>query len=299
MSLNVVIIGLGSMGLGMARSVIRAHIPTWGFDLSTDRMSILQAEGGRKDSLEKALATADVTISVVVNSQQTEEILFGQNGAAGIMRPGSVFMSCATVAPSFARDMEKKLHSNSIYYLDTPISGGSVRADSGQLSIMASGHAAGFQIAQPALDAMAETVFRLGDEAGAGSALKVINQMLAGIHIAATAEAMTFGIAQGIEPQTIVDVISKCAGTSWMFENRAPHIVSGDYTPHSAVSIFVKDLGIVSDIAQTLKISAPITTTALQQFMAASAAGFGHEDDAAVAKIYARDAGLTLPGDTQ
>ena len=107
---------------------------------------------------------------------------------------------------------------------------------------------------------------------------------------------MTFGMTQGIEPKQCLDVISHCAGTSWMFENRGPHIVDGDYAPRSAVDIFVKDLGIVSDIARDARFSAPLTATALQQYLAASGMGLGREDDAAVAKVYARNAGLTLPG---
>ena len=181
-------------------------------------------------------------------------------------------------------------------YLDAPISGGSVKATQGKLSVMASGSAEAFAAARPALNAMAETVFELGGEPGAGSAMKAVNQLLAGVHIATMAEALTFGMTQGVEPAKFVEVISKCAGTSWMLENRAPHIVAGDYTPHSAVNIWLKDLGIVLDIAKSANFSAPITATALQQYIAAAGTGLGREDDAAVAKVYARNAGLKLPG---
>ncbi|MFT6074241.1 MAG: 3-hydroxyisobutyrate dehydrogenase-like beta-hydroxyacid dehydrogenase [Yoonia sp.] len=111
------------------------------------------------------------------------------------------------------------------------------------------------------------------------------------------AEALTFGMTQGISPQTFVEVISKCAGTSWMLENRAPHIVDGDYTPHSSVNIWPKDLGIVLDVAKSAGFGAPLTAAAMQQFLAAAGSGLGAEDDAAVAKVYARNAGLVLPGD--
>jgi 3-hydroxyisobutyrate dehydrogenase len=107
---------------------------------------------------------------------------------------------------------------------------------------------------------------------------------------------MTFGMTQGVTPDKFIDVISKCAGTSWMLENRAPHIAAGNYTPHSSVNIWPKDLGIVLDIAKNASFSAPITAAAMQQFVAASGMGLGAEDDAAVAKVYARNAGLTLPG---
>jgi L-threonate 2-dehydrogenase len=126
--------------------------------------------------------------------------------------------------------------------------------------------------------------------------MKMINQLLAGVHIAATAEAMTFALGQGIPLATTLDVISKCAGSSWMFENRGPHIVGGDYRPRSAVDIFIKDLGIVTETARQARFPVPLAAAALQQFVAAGGSGLGREDDAAVAKVYAANAGLKLPG---
>jgi 3-hydroxyisobutyrate dehydrogenase-like beta-hydroxyacid dehydrogenase len=193
--------------------------------------------------------------------------------------------------------MEAEARARGVCYLDAPISGGAGKAAAGRLSVMAAGTAEAFAAARPALDAMAETVFELGDTAGPGSAMKAVNQMLAGVHIAAMAEAMTFGMTQDIPPEKFLEVIRQCAGTSWMLENRAPHVVAGDYTPHSQVNIWPKDLGIVLDIAREARFSAPITAAALQQYLAAAGMGLGHQDDAAVAKVYARNAGLTLPGE--
>jgi putative dehydrogenase len=206
-------------------------------------------------------------------------------------------LACATVPPAFAKDMAARCASLGVLYLDAPISGGSVKAAQGKLSIMASGTDEAFAAVQPVLNSISETVFALGDEAGAGSAMKAVNQLLAGVHIAAMAEALTFGMTQGVKPDKFVEVISKCAGTSWMLENRAPHVAAGDYTPHSSINIWPKDLGIVLDIAREAQFAAPITTAALQQFAAAAEMGLGGEDDAAVAKVYARNAGLKLPGE--
>ncbi|MEL7181790.1 MAG: NAD-binding protein, partial [Pseudomonadota bacterium] len=183
-----------------------------------------------------------------------------------------------------------------VHYLDAPISGGSVKAAQGKLSVMAAGSDAAFAAAAPVLEAVAEKVFTLGDQAGAGSAMKAVNQLLAGVHIAAMAEAMTFGLTQGVSPEKFVEVIPECAGTSWMLENRAPHIVAGDYTPHSSVNIWPKDLGIVLEIAEAAGFDAPVTQAAMAQFMEAAAQGLGGEDDAAVAKVYAGQVGVRLPG---
>ncbi|MCB1740364.1 MAG: NAD-binding protein [Gammaproteobacteria bacterium] len=291
------VIGLGSMGGGIARSMLRAGLKVAGYDVSDELQDAFRAEGGTDLPRPQAATQAAAVVCVVVNAQQTDSVLFGDDGLAAHMQPGSVFVSCATVPPEFARATAARLAQSGIEYLDAPISGGSARAGEGRLTVMASGSAAAFERAAPVLDAMAEKVFRLGDEAGRGSALKVVNQLLAGVHIAAAAEAVTFGMTQGIDPATTLEVISECAGASWMFGNRVPHIVAGDYTAHSAVDIFVKDLDIVLDVAHRARFSAPLTAAALQQFVAASGAGFGREDDAAVAKIYARNAGLKLPGD--
>ncbi len=296
-NIRVAVFGLGSMGYGIATSLLAAGHAVWGFDISQKQEARFRDVGGQTGSREEAASLADLVICVVVNAQQTEDVLFGNQGIAPSMKAGAVFMSCATVAPDFARSMAERLSGCDIDYLDTPISGGSVKAAAGALTILAAGPPAAFDRIKPALDAIAEKVFRLGDSAGPGSAMKVVNQLLAGVHIAAAAEAVTFGLSQGIAPDATLDVISQCAGTSWMFENRVPHIVDGDYTPHSAVDIFVKDLGIVADVAHGSAFSAPLTAIALQQFVAAKGMGLGREDDSAIAKVYARNAGLTLPGE--
>ncbi|MCA0995779.1 L-threonate dehydrogenase [Alloyangia pacifica] len=294
---EITVIGLGSMGMGMAQSLLRAGHVVHGLDISTERMEAFKAEGGAEGSLAEALAASSILVCVVLNAAQTREVLFGAAGAAAHLPQGAAIISCATIAPSQAREFASDASAKGLHYLDAPISGGAVKAAQGALSIMASGTPEAFAAAQPALDAMAATVHPLGDEAGAGSAMKAVNQLLAGVHIAAMGEAMALGVSQGLDPARIVEVISASAGTSWMFENRGPHVVEGDYTPRSAVNIWPKDLGIVGGIAGEAHLPVPMTEAALSQFKAAAEAGDGLIDDAAVIKVYARAAGLTLPGD--
>ena len=291
------VVGLGSMGYGIAASLLRAGHGVCGTDVNPEAVKRLRREGGLSQDILSAAPGLDGLVIVVLNAAQTESVLFGEDGLAGKLPRGAAVICCVTVSPDFARSMSGRCSALGLHYLDAPISGGSVKAAEGRLSIMASGSDKAFAKARPMLDATAETVFELGDSAGAGSAMKAVNQMLAGTHIAAMAEAVTFGMTQGIDPETFLKVIPQCAGTSWMLENRAPHLVAGDYTPHSAVDIWPKDLGIVLDAARTAKFSAPLTAAALQQFLAASGSGLGREDDAAVAKVYARNAGLRLPGE--
>ena len=296
---KIAVIGLGSMGYGIAASALKGGFMVYGFDVATDAMKRFRADGGAAGTLDAVAGELAAVMVVVLNAEQTEDVLFGPKGIVPKMRPGSVAIACATVAPAFARQMEARCAEFGVHYLDAPISGGALKAASGALTILASGTPAAFEAAEPVLAVTAEKVYRLGDHAGPGSAMKAVNQLLAGVHIAAMAEAMTFGMTQGVSPKAFMEVIPQCAGTSWMLENRGPHIVEGDYTPRSSVNIWPKDLGIVLDIARSAGFGAPLAAAAMQQFLAAAGSGLGHEDDAAVAKVYARNANLTLPGKAQ
>jgi 3-hydroxyisobutyrate dehydrogenase len=182
--------------------------------------------------------------------------------------------------------------------IDGPVSGGAKKAAAGQMTVMASGHPDAFAATGDVLPKLAGKVYRLGDAPGISSTVKMVNQHLAGVHIATACEAMALGMRAGADPRQLYEVICNSAGMSWMFENRVPHILEGDYTPLSAVQIFVKDLGIVLDAAQQLKFPLPLAAAAHQLYLATAAMGHGAEDDAAVIKYYAALAGLTLPQPT-
>jgi len=290
---NISVIGLGSMGFGIAQSLIRSGYNVYGQDKNTVQQKKLIEEGGL--DAEIPFGDLDAVIIVVLNEAQTRDIIFGEEGIAEKLKKHTLVIVCTTVSPNFAKEMATACENKELLYLDAPISGGSIKSSQGKLSYMVSGSKKALIAAKPILDSTSETVFEFGEVVGSGSAMKAVNQMLAGVHIAAMAEAITFGITQGIEPERFLEVISKCAGSSWMLENRAPHIIDGDYSPKSSINIWPKDLGIVLDIAKSSNFSAPITSAALQQFIAASGSGLGNEDDAAVAKIYARNAGIELP----
>ena len=290
---NISVIGLGSMGFGIAQSLIRSGYNVYGQDKNTVQYKKLIEEGGL--DAEIPFGDLDAVIIVVLNEAQTRDIIFGEEGIAEKLKKDTLVIVCTTVSPNFAKEMAAACKNKELLYLDAPISGGSIKSSQGKLSYMVSGSKNALIAAKPILDSTSETVFEFGEVVGSGSAMKAVNQMLAGVHIAAMAEAITFGITQGIEPERFLEVISKCAGSSWMLENRAPHIIDGNYSPKSSINIWPKDLGIVLDIAKSANFSAPITSAALQQFIAASGSGLGHEDDAAVAKVYARNAGIKLP----
>lgn len=293
MSRNIGVIGLGAMGNGVAQSLLRAGFKVHACDLRPEVLQRFADAGGVPCASPAELGErCEVVVTLVVNAAQTEAVLFGEQGAVATMAAGKLVIASATVPPGFAEALGKRLAAKGLHMLDAPVSGGAARAASGEMTMMTSGPAEAYALAEDVLAAISGKVYRLGDPHGVGSKVKIINQLLAGVHIAAAAEAMALGLREGVNPDALYDVITHSAGNSWMFENRVPHILSGDYTPLSAVDIFVKDLGMVLDTARTSKFPLPLSAAAHQMFMMASTAGHGGEDDSAVIKIFP---GIELP----
>ncbi|WP_418159042.1 L-threonate dehydrogenase [Benzoatithermus flavus] len=289
------VIGLGAMGMGMARRLVGAGFAVRGYDVRPEAMAALAAAGGEAaGSPAEAARDAGLLLVMVVSAAQAEAALFGPDGAVPALPRGAVVILSSTVPAGSAVAFGERLATTGHLLLDAPVSGGVVGAESGRLTIMASGSPEAFAKAETALAAVAAKVYRLGDAPGIGSTVKAVNQLLAGVHIAAAAEAMAFGVRAGADPRTLYDVISNSAGSSWMFQNRVPHMLDGDYTPRSAVEIFVKDLGLVLDAARELRFPLPLAAASHQLFLMAAAAGLGREDDAAVVKIYERLAGIAV-----
>lgn len=273
------------MGLGMASSLARAGFDVCGYDPVAERRAAL-SEGARPaDSLREAAAGAGVLLVVVVNATQTRAVL---DEALPSLAPGAVVIASATMSPINAQELARITEATGRQYLDAPISGGSRRAAEGALTVFASGSDAAFAAAATALDCMASKVYRLGTEPGQGAAYKIVNQLLAGVHIAAASEAIVFAKGLGLDPAKVYEVITASAGNSWMFEDRIPHYLERNFTPRSAVSIFTKDLGIVSDIARSARLVTPLASTALQMFLMTAATGMGRDDDSSVARLYER-----------
>jgi L-threonate 2-dehydrogenase len=288
-------IGLGSMGGGAAKSALRAGLEVTGVDPSD---SARAAFGNRAVATGADLDADQAAVVVLtVNATQAEAALYGPAGAAQRLAPGGVVMCSATMAPGDARRLAAEATARGLLYLDAPVSGGAAAANEGRMTVMASGSEAAFAAAKPVLDAIAGKVWNLGSEAGQGAAMKVVHQLLAGVHIAAGAEAMALALRAGLDPHTVYGVVTSAAGNSWMFENRMAHVLAGDDTPLSAGDIFVKDLGLVEAMAREAALPVPLAAQALQLFVAQRALGHGQRDDAFVLRVWQALAGLTLPGE--
>lgn len=290
---KICVIGLGSMGMGIAQSCIRAGLDTYGMDLDQEKCQVLANLGGKISGVNcQYVNMIDVFILVVINANQCKAVLFGENGLASNIKQGAAVMLCSTMSAHDAKEIAEKLEDFHISTLDSPISGGAVKAKAGEITVMASGKPELFHALRPVFDAIADKVYEIGPEIGLGSTVKIIHQLLAGVHIAAGAEAMALASRAGIPLDIMYDVVTHAAGNSWMFENRMKHVVEGDYSPKSAVDIFVKDLRLVSETGLSLGFPLPLATTAFTMFANASNAGFGKEDDAAVIKTFS---GIKLP----
>ncbi|OCG03982.1 L-threonate dehydrogenase [Gilliamella sp. wkB112] len=293
-SMSVCVVGLGSMGMGVALSCIKAGFKTYGVDLNPNARKKL-IEAGAVKSEETAISFSkelDVVILLVVNAMQVKQVLFGDNGLAQHLKPNTIVMVSSTISARDAKEIDLNLQKYQLIMLDAPVSGGAIKAANGEMTIMASGAKSTFEKIKPVHDAIASHVYNIGTEIGLGSTVKIIHQLLAGVHIAAGAEAMALAARANIPLSIMYEVVTNAAGNSWMFENRMKHVVDGDYTPKSAVDIFVKDLGLVNDTAKSLKFPLPLASTALNMFTEASNAGHGKEDDSAVIKVFS---GINLP----
>lgn len=292
---HVGVIGLGSMGMGIAQSLIRNKIPTYGFDLNPQACEALLEYGAQatgKDAAQYA-QQLDALLMVVVNGRQVEAILFGgEKPLVEQLRPNTAIVLHSTLAAEQTKQIAQRLAEYQLPLVDAPISGGAIKAAEGKLTVMASGSPELFTQLATVFEAISERLYRVGDEIGLGSTVKTIHQLLAGVHIAVAAESMALAAKAGINLDVMYDIVTHAAGNSWMFENRMQHVLDGDYTPKSSVDIFVKDLGLVMQTGKTLNFPLPLAATAHQMFISASNEGFGLQDDSAVIKTFK---GITLP----
>ncbi|EHK90899.1 3-hydroxyisobutyrate dehydrogenase [Aggregatibacter actinomycetemcomitans RhAA1] len=280
--------------MGAAQSCIRAGLTTYGVDLNPTALEKLKTDGAHATS-QSAVDFADkldAVLLLVVNAVQVNSVLFGENGLAAKLNKGAAVMVSSTISAQDAKAISQKLTDFGLIMLDAPVSGGAAKAALGEMTVMAAGSAQAFAKLQPVLDAVAGKVYNIGEEIGLGATVKIIHQLLAGVHIAAGAEAMALAAKAGIPLNLMYDVVTNAAGNSWMFENRMKHVVEGDYSPLSMVDIFVKDLGLVNDTAKSLHFPLHLASTAYSMFTEASNAGYGKEDDSAVIKIFS---GIELP----
>ena len=280
-------IGLGAMGRGAAANLLDKGFEVVGCDVRADALDWLLSKGGTPArSLEEMAGQVDIVLCFVVNSRQTEAVLFGEGGLVGQLAPGAVFIACSTMDPAYVRDLADRLAVHSISLVDAPVTGGAAGAQGGTLTVMGSGSPEAFAVARPVLAAIGSRVYHLGP-AGSGAQMKVLNQLLCGVHLAAAGEALALARRQGLPLDLTLEILGSGAAASWMLADRGPRMIAGQFDEvTSAVDIFVKDMSLVLDATRESRFPAALAHTAYLTFLATAARGLGLQDDAAVTTHY-------------
>lgn len=284
--LTIAFVGLGAIGSAMARRLVEAQHRVVGFDMRREAMEALEKAGGHSaPSAAAAAKGADALVLMVVNADQAESVLF-DGGALEALKPGAHVIVMATCAPARITAMAERVEKAGCRFIDAPVSGGVVGAEAGTLTIMAAAPTPTFEAARSVLATMGSNLYHLGEKPGQGAAMKVVNQLLAGVHIVSAAEGLALAERAGIAPKLALEILAGSAASSWMLKNRGPRMVEDTDVVTSAVDIFVKDMGLVLDAGKAEKMGLPLSALCHQLFLAASGMGLGAKDDSQVIAVY-------------
>lgn len=298
MTTTVAVLGLGAMGLPMAENLSRGFTVR-GFDITAERLALAERAGiAPAASAADAVAGADVVLVAVRDQAQLEALLFGRDGIAAHMAPGAVVLLTSTVGGAGVRAVAARLAEAGLGLVDAPVSGGPVRAGEGDLLVVVGADDDAWAAAEDVLGAMASTLVRVGDAPGDGQAMKTVNQLLCGVHIAAAGEALALARALGLDAETALEALMAGAASSFMLGDRGPRMLQA-YGPggadgvevRSALSIFVKDMGIVTAAAKGAGLSTPVAAAAEQLYLQGAARGLGACDDSSVITVVAPERG--------
>jgi putative dehydrogenase len=286
MTQKIAFVGLGAMGGAMAETLVKKQMRVVGYDPRPEAVAHLKAAGGHgAASVEEAARDADILIVMVVNADQAEDVLFTKDGLEAT-KDGAIIILGSTCAPDRVEAIARRVTKSGRHLVDAPVSGGVTGAKGGTLTIMAAAPNDVFAKAKPVLSAMGANLFHLGETPGQGAAMKVVNQLLCGVHVAVAAEALAFAERAGVDPKIALEVLSGSAAQSWMLKARGPRMIDYDTVVTSAVDIFVKDLGLVLDAGRAAKMGLPLAAAAHQRFLDASGMGHGLADDSQVIETY-------------
>jgi 3-hydroxyisobutyrate dehydrogenase len=284
------------MGGPMALNLVKAGFSLVVHDIDAAKVERLTAKGAVKaDSAEGVASVVERTIVIVETTAQVESVVTGEHGIVKGAKPGHVLVCMSTIDPLVAKRLGALLEARGIAMLDAPVSGGTERAATGELSIIAGGATPTFDACQDLFRAMGKNLFHVGG-LGQGLAMKLVNNMLVQVNTVAVAEALVLGVKAGLDPQTIYDVIRVSTGTSYAFEGRVPKIMKRDFAPGGTVDISFKDQELETQFAKQIGVPIFLANVSQQVYQMARAAGLNKEDGSAIVKVLERLAGVTVGG---
>jgi 3-hydroxyisobutyrate dehydrogenase len=293
---NAGFIGLGIMGLPMARNLMKAGFNLAVYNRTASRCQPLVHEGATlAESPGQAAAHSDVVITMVTDTPDVEEVILGENGVIHSARPGLILIDMSTISPKATRRMAGLLHEKGVYLLDAPVSGGDIGAQNGTLTIMAGGEAAAFDRCMPVLQALGKTLTHVGPS-GAGQCTKLCNQVLVAIHLVAVSESLLLAKSSGLDLHKTLQVLTGGAANSWSLQNLGPKIVDGDLNPGFMVRLLLKDLRLVMEAAADGDLPMIGTSFAQQMFIAVQKLGCGSLGTQSVIRAFEQLAGISIKG---
>ena len=296
MAASVGFIGLGNMGRPMAENLVKRGFALVVHDVDPARTAALRERGAAvADSPDAVAAAAPRTIVMVETTAQAEDVIAGARGIVHGARPGHIVVCMSTIDPFAARDLGARLGAGGVSMLDAPVSGGTVRAVSGELSVIAGGPREAFDACRDLFEAMGSRLFHVGD-LGQGLAMKLVNNMLVQVNMVAVAEALLMGIKAGLDPQAIRDVVRVSTGTSYAFENGAPRMLARDFSPGGSVDVYFKDQELETAFAKRLGVPLLLANVTQQVYQMARAAGLNKQDGSAIFQVLERLAGMSGAG---
>jgi 3-hydroxyisobutyrate dehydrogenase-like beta-hydroxyacid dehydrogenase len=278
---RVGVIGTGAMGGGVVQSLVRAGVTTSARDIRAEAQALAVRHGAAATASPADLArTCEVIVLLVVDAAQIETVLFGTDGVATAGPTNRIVLVSSTVDPAYVAALAPRLAAHDIALLDAPVSGGPAKAAAGTMTMMVSGDAEAFAQVRAMLEQITGRLFALSTRPGDASTFKIVNNLLAAANLAAGAEALALARAAGLDLRQVFDVVAASSGGSWMFGDRVPRALVGDYAPRAAAKLLDKDSGIAAALADRLHVDAPFTHLAHRAFAAAVVEGCGDEDDA-------------------
>jgi len=288
MTSTVAVLGLGAMGLPMARH-LASSFSVRAYDIDPDRAA---AAGGFAEvcsSAHDAATGSDAVLVAVRNQEQLVALLWGDDGIVPALADGAVVVLTSTVGIDAVRDVAERLAGDNVHLVDAPVSGGPGRAGTGDLLVVVGAGDDAWEAGQPVLQEMASTLVRVGERAGDGQSMKTVNQLLCGVHIAAAAEALALAGALGLDQAKALETLMAGAAASFMLGDRGPRALQafddGGAEVRSRLDIFVKDMGIVAAAARDVHVATPVAGAAQHLFLLGEAAGLGAEDDSSIIRL--------------
>ena len=280
-------IGLGAIGAPMARALAGAGLPVTAYDLFPAAREAIAEVAATTETAREAARGADVVAVMVATPDQLDAVLFGEeDGIAGELADGTILLIMSTVGPAALDATATRLAGTGVRIVDAPVSGGAARAADGDLLVMVGGAESDVAAARPVLDALASNAPVVGPRPGDGQRFKIVNQLLCGVHIAAAGEALALADSMGLDLRQVHEVLGTGAAASFMFGDRGARMVEGAYDDvRSALTIFVKDMGLVAEAAEEVDQQVPLATAAQQLYRRGSELGWDRRDDSIVYRV--------------